>query len=1129
MLTSDLTLLDEEFIRIETSRNVGIQYPRSTLINCKFSFDLIPNSYVTGKYILPVHQLDSSLVSLLPFCAIYEKEKYSQTCIYINFSSYLDKYIHISSYLHQYIILLNKGGDILYITNNLSDLFRIDIGENIKSTVINFLCITKDDGTVVVEEEMYFSLNSRDYASFFTTFEKDYYFGVIVDNSTSEVKENNMWKAEREVTIEYTTDNPIVELSIPIIIKTQDVLVFDILSSNPLTQMDKETVTINPFVLQKEKEETKTSKVRELRSYETIYNIQIKCNFTDFKMNKESSLDSFSITLINRNDNSLYQNLQIDIKPKMIDCTIDDITYEMSRCSNNNRKTITFIYTNNTCRDGFSLPAQDYIPCFSTNITGFRIFNIIALVLYGVLIFIITLSSFVSTNLKTVRFGVHRFYLFIIGYSYLFSGIMKIIIYVNMSNYENNNECSNVCSIYGIVDCILKLMRLVAVYCILKVIIIEQVNKSILLHSHPYFYLKSFIIPLIPQVIFLAYRSFNYNIYINYNIQGIIVTECKCSPPEDRYLLTDVTPLYISIQIVIQLGTLYYNSVWKTIIQSFIGAILLLIQYFLLLLLMAYQIPKHDDYDFESFLDGSMLFFDMIIFLLLGRPRVADTIEPSEESDYNLIIIDPLKRLFFKKYLIENNSESGLIFYEAVKNFKHLYIKNNIEKNKQEAKRIINNHLIPGSKYEVIIEKSDKAKKVVQIAENDLISVDMFTDVSNIVIHDILLTDCPKYVDSSYAFQSGPFINWYNTFEKFDNDIKIALLEKIVDYCTNIRYIGSKDIEKVEQIIISTFDNNMSKSHSSGGYNSIGEIIFGNNNNSINSSRKGSLIHHNRASSLPTNVHNNNNNNNGNSNNKDCTDGKGRHKARRNSTPNMQYRNSENVSTSATTGIVTSNPANNNNPSTAAVNSSTTIMKKKNEQKGSDEEEVINSLTVKRKSIIAQNPRYTKQSSCACSSTEDSFDHFIGESTKPGQNQNNKLPSLRQDNLQPQQQESAPDSHLVPNQQRSSQSLKPFISQSRRGSGQNIQPQQQPPPSTYSPNSNLYTRHVQSLQNEEQAPPPCASPKNESVPKEFNVTKMNSINKLPPIENSRLPAIESIPFDVDAVLKNKNETKNKKK
>lgn len=1088
MIASDLTLSNEEFIRVETSKSIAIQYPKSNQINCKFSFDLIPNSYRTGKNILPVQQLDSSLVSLLPFCAFYEDISYSQTCIYINFSSYLDKYIHISSYLYKYIILMNKNGDILYITDNLSKLFEISISTNIKNSLINFLCITKDDGTVVIEDKMYFSLNGKDYASFFTSFEKDYYIGVIVDNTTIEVRENNMWNASKEIIIEYTSENPIVEILVPITIRSNDILIFDILSSNELIQIDQETVIINPSVsLQSDTNIQKNEKY-----FETIYNIKIKCNFTDFKMNKESSLDSFSITLINKNDNFLYKNLQISIKPKMIDCTINDITYEMSSCSNNNRKTITFIYINNTCRDGFSLPAQDYIPCFSTNITGFRIFNIIALVLYGVLILIITLSSFVSTNLKTVRFGVHKFYLFIIGYSYLLAGIMKVIIYVNTNN--NDNNCSSICSAYGIIDCILKLMRLVAVYCILKVIIIEQVNKSILLHSHPYFYLKSFIIPLIPQVIFLAYKSFNYNIYINYNIQGIIVTECKCSPPQDRYLLTDVTPLYISIQILIQLGTLYYNSVWKTIIQSFLGAILLLVQYFLLLLLMAYELPKYDDYDFESFLDGSMLFIDMVIFLLLGRPRVADTIEPSEESDYNLIIIDPLKRLFFKKYLIENNCESGLVFYESVKNFKHIYSKNSLEKNKQEAKKIINNHLIPGSKYEIIIEKSNKVKKVVQIAEDDLISVDMFSDISNIVIHDILLTDCPKYVDSSYAFQSGPYINWYNTFEKFDNDIKIALLEKIVDYCTNIRYIG-KDIEKIEQIIINIFDNNISKSHSSG-YNSIGEIIFGNNNNgSTMSSRKGSnLIHHNRASSLPNNVRECSNDNT-----PSAIDSKTRHKTRRNSTPNMQFRNCNNSSECKTDTVIKKD-----NSQEQKVNS----------LKVSDEEEVITSLNVKRKSIFSQNPKYTKQSSCT-TTTEESFDHFIGESTKPSQN---KLPSLLQDSLQPQQQEFAIDTHLPPNPhpKEGSQTLQPFRTTSRRGSEQKQQPV------SFSPNANLYTRHLQSLQADEHTSPYTSS----TVVDPLNKDR---VNKLPPIENSRLPIIESIPCDVDATMKNKKDKKDKKK
>lgn len=207
------------------------------------------------------------------------------------------------------------------------------------------------------------------------------------------------------------------------------------------------------------------------------------------------------------------------------------------------------------------------------------------------------------------------------------------------------------------------------------------------------------------------------------------------------------------------------------------------------------DIPKPDDYDLESFLNAIITIFNIIIFLLIGSPRIADSILPSKESDYNSILIDPLKRLFFQKYLESKHIESGIIFYESVQRYKYDFNKLPFEKIKLEAKKIVNTHLIAGCKYEIMVEPKDIRKKIVSNAEKDEININLFDELSEIVMNEIIVVDCPHFVDSVYSFQSAPYINWYNTFEKFNVDIKVALYKKINDHCNNPRIMGDKYIE----------------------------------------------------------------------------------------------------------------------------------------------------------------------------------------------------------------------------------------------------------------------------------------------------------------------------------------------
>lgn len=188
--------------------------------------------------------------------------------------------------------------------------------------------------------------NNQQFTSYISPFEKDYYLGLIVDNYTTEyecinniILVSNKWSTDNEVYVNYTLLNPIIYSNISIYILTSESFEFHIISSNSI-------ITIEPSIFFVEKSGN--------------ISIPVVYNFTDFVIG-DSSLNSVGITIIHTNLNYLFDDLHINVIPKMLDCRIEDISYTIGTCSSNKKE--TSFYYNKTCSNGYILPAQDYIPC----------------------------------------------------------------------------------------------------------------------------------------------------------------------------------------------------------------------------------------------------------------------------------------------------------------------------------------------------------------------------------------------------------------------------------------------------------------------------------------------------------------------------------------------------------------------------------------------------------------------------------------------------------------------------------------------------------------------------------------------------------------------------------------------
>lgn len=98
-----------------------------------------------------------------------------------------------------------------------------------------------------------------------------------------------------------------------------------------------------------------------------------------------------------------------------------------------------------------------YLFLDSPSANGFGIFNIAVTVLYGIILIGITIPAFTSSKLVTINFGVHKYYIMIIGYSYLAECIVKQVLYYET---ERINSCETTCIVLGIIICLLNVFKL---------------------------------------------------------------------------------------------------------------------------------------------------------------------------------------------------------------------------------------------------------------------------------------------------------------------------------------------------------------------------------------------------------------------------------------------------------------------------------------------------------------------------------------------------------------------------------------------------------------------------------------------------------------------------------------------